>query len=115
MFSVFGEGSLDIINTNASAAEITAWKQSRKTAECYAHLHQCPKGETQSAMARILEKVWPRGDATSEQVAFAIAICQTVLNPNNDIITIKEAVIKEKIRKYKVSFEEIRKKSTTIY
>lgn len=104
MFAVFGEGCLDPINTNATAAEILNWKQSQKTAECFENLHNCPKGETQSMMARILEKVWPKGDASDEQVAFAIAVCQTVLDPNNESISINETLIKSKVEKNKVSF-----------
>ena len=107
MFSVFGEGYLDTINTNASPAEILAWKQSQKTAECFENLHKCPKGEEQSMMARILEKVWPKGDASDKQVAFAITIYQMVLNPNNESILINEMLIKSKVKKNKISFKNI--------
>ncbi|HEX7869523.1 MAG TPA: hypothetical protein VF455_05350 [Chryseobacterium sp.] len=107
MFSVFGENRLDMINTNATAAEIIVWKQSRKTAECFENLHKSPRGEDQSMLARILEKVWPKGDSSEEQLAFAITVCQTVLNPNNDTIVIKD-ILKRKVEKNKVRFKELR-------
>lgn len=108
MFSVFGEGVLVPINTNATAAEIIAWKQSQKTATCFANLYKIPKGEDVSPITRILEKVWPSTKPSEEQMAFAITVCQTILNPNNESILINASLIKSKVEKNKVSFKKLR-------
>jgi hypothetical protein len=104
MFSVFGEGALDVINTNATSAEITAWKHSAKTLACYKNLCKTPDGKDLSIMARILDKVWPKSNASEEQLSFTISICQTILDPVNEIIQINEGVLKSIIQKNKVSF-----------
>jgi hypothetical protein len=104
MFSVFGEGTLDVINTNATSVEITAWKHSAKTLACYKNLCKTPDGEDLSIMARILDKVWPRSDASEEQLSFAISVCQTILDPSNEIIQMNESVLKSIIQKNKVKF-----------
>ena len=57
MFLVFGEALLDPINTNASSTEITEWKNSRKTVECYQNLFKDMHNEEVTFMTRILEKV----------------------------------------------------------
>jgi hypothetical protein len=48
-------------------------------------------------MSRILSKVWPSEEAVDEQVAYAIAVCQTILDPKCEKITISEDLVKNKI------------------
>ena len=60
-------------------------------------------------MSRILEKVWPKADYSDELIAFAISICQTILNPANEAIQINEGIMKELIKENKVIFEIFRK------
>jgi hypothetical protein len=110
LFSVFGESRLDPINTNFSSSEISKWKQSPKTAKCYKKLFiRINKNEEFTYMSRILEKVWPKADYSDELIAFAISICQTILNPANEAIQINEGIMKELIKENKVIFEIFRK------
>ena len=102
MFSVFGESMLDPINTSASSSEITAWKRSPKTSECFKNLFLSINGEP-SYSARILEKIWPKSDCSEVLLAFAIAICETIFNPSNDVIQINETIMKPAITINKVS------------
>jgi hypothetical protein len=102
MFSVFGEALLDPINTNASSTEITEWKNSRKTAEAYQNLFEDMRNEEVTFMTRILEKVWPKTEVSEELSAFAISICQIMLNPKNETIQINEMNMKRRIIRNKV-------------
>ena len=102
MFSVFGEALLDPINTNASSTEITEWKRSRKTAESYQNLFENIRNEEVTFMTRILEKVWPKTEVFEELSAFAISICQIMLNPKNETIQINEMNMKKRIIRNKV-------------
>ena len=74
MFSLFGKGKLDAINTNAISVEIMAWKQFKKTLDCFKNLYMTPEGKGLCTVARISKKVWPREDASIEQFAFTISI-----------------------------------------
>lgn len=102
MFSVFGEALLDPINTNASSTEITEWKNSIKTAECYRNLFEDMHNEKVTFMTRILEKIWPKMEVSVELSAFAISICQIMLNPKNETIQINEMNMKRRIKRNKV-------------
>jgi len=48
-------------------------------------------------MNRILNKTWPDGKAPPEKIAYAIAVCQTMLNPKNKIITMSDHIVKKLI------------------
>ena len=51
-------------------------------------------------MSRILEKVWADSDKASDMfVAFAVSVCQTLLNPRSETIQIKEEVLKRRLKK----------------
>lgn len=55
-------------------------------------------------MSKIIEKLWKvKKDASKIQVAYAISICETYLDPKNQIIQMNENVIKPKIIKNMVS------------
>ena len=110
LFSVFGESQLDPINTNFSSSEIFKWKQSPKMIKCYKKLFICiNKNEEFIYMSRILKKIWSKADYSDKLIAFAISICQTILNPVNKVIQINEGIMKELIKENKVIFEIFRK------
>ncbi|RIB01692.1 hypothetical protein C2G38_2230024 [Gigaspora rosea] len=48
-------------------------------------------------MNRILHKIWPNGKAPPEKIAYAIAVCQTMLNTKNKIIKMSDHVVKKLI------------------
>jgi len=56
-------------------------------------------------MSRILEKVWADSDkATEISVAFAVSICQALLDPDSGTIKIKEDVLERNLKKNLVCF-----------
>lgn len=62
------------------------WKKSTKTNECYQKLfEELEEDSDDTYMNRILNKIWPDGKAPSEKIAYAIAVCQTMLNPKNKL------------------------------
>lgn len=105
IFAVFGENMLPPINTNATAAEIHQWKSTASVRNCYNSLFQTIPGSDIAYVTRITERVWPDPTKrTNPQVAYAVSICQTLLDPNNEIIKIKEKIIKHKLHLNLVSF-----------
>jgi len=54
-------------------------------------------------MVKILKKVFPSGDGSQENVAYAIAVAQAMLNPKYNKITMSDTAIKSKIAKNVVS------------
>jgi hypothetical protein len=104
MFSVFGD-LLDPINNKASHEEIIKWKRSDKTVSCFKLLFvKISNNSEETYMSQILNKIWPSGETTNEKVAYAIAVCQTILDPKQENLTISESVIKNKLAKNLVSF-----------
>ena len=54
-------------------------------------------------MVKILTKIWPSGDGSEENVAYAIAVAQAMLNLKYNKITMSDTAIKSKIAKNVVS------------
>lgn len=103
MFLVFGD-LLESINNKAVPEDVLAWKHSDKTKACYKKLFaKTAHNSDNTFMSRILEKIWPSGEASNEQVAYAISVCQTILDPNYEKIMISEDVVKHKIARNLVS------------
>ncbi|KAF0384567.1 hypothetical protein F8M41_011589 [Gigaspora margarita] len=50
-------------------------------------------------MVKILNKIWPTRNGSDKNVAYAIAVAQTILNPKYDKITMSDTAIKYKIAK----------------
>ena len=104
MFSVFGEGRLDPINTNLTSSEITAWKKSPKTAKAFGNLFKrIRNNEDFTYMTRIFEKVWAKSEISDEQSAFAIAVCKTVINSTIESIKLDKGTIKQQISLNKIN------------
>src|SRR2546430_4968502 len=52
-------------------------------------------------MSKIIDKVWPiKKKAPKVHIAYAISVCEFILNPKNKKIQISEFPIKHKILKY---------------
>jgi hypothetical protein len=102
-FSVFGN-LLDPINNKSSPAAVRTWKSSKKTKDCYKRLFVVvEEGSEETYITKILKKIWPGEDASIENVSFAIAVAQTILNPDYDKITISDTVIKKLMARNLVS------------
>ena len=52
----------------------------------------------------ILQKLFTNSDASNIQIAFAIAVCTTFLNPKYKYINAKESTMKRKVNHYVVGF-----------
>ncbi|RIB09739.1 hypothetical protein C2G38_2207972 [Gigaspora rosea] len=97
LFSVYGN-LIEPINNKAKPDEVIMWKKSTKTNEYYQKLfEELEEDSDNTYMNRILHKIWPDGKALPEKIAYAIAVCQTILNPKNKIITISDHVVKKLI------------------
>ena len=102
-FFVFGN-LLDKIDNLALLKEIQDWKASEKTKNCYKMLFkEIEEGSEETYIARILKKIWPDEDSSEENVAYAIAVAQTILNPGYGKITIEENAVKKLAARHLVS------------
>ena len=107
IFAIFGENELPAININASAAEISRWKSLPSVRNCYDNLFQQTGERNTSRMSRILARVWPNSAIPSQmQQAYAIAICQIFLNPDEKNIKITKKLIKRRLQSNLVSFAD---------
>jgi hypothetical protein len=104
MFSVFGEAQLDSINTNAPPQAVMEWKNSDKTKACYRKLFEpINDDENDTYIARILAKVWPGATPTNMKLAYTITVCQIMLSSHYEKLTMKEDIVKNRLRKNLVS------------
>ena len=102
IFAAFGENQLPTINMNASIIEIQSWKRSDKVKKCYTKLFSSMKeGQPTTYMAHILAKVWESKNVSLINIAYAIVICKTFLNPKIEHIQISETVINLKLLTFK--------------
>ncbi|GET53807.1 hypothetical protein GLOIN_2v1834793 [Rhizophagus irregularis DAOM 181602=DAOM 197198] len=109
IFSIFGS-RLPPINTNAGPSEIAKWKRKPEVKSCFEGLFKKmnPKDKNSSiVLASVIDKVLQNGHSNAE-LAYVLAICSTILNPNHDEIMLKKNIMKQKVKKFLVnnSYEE---------
>ncbi|KAF0517319.1 hypothetical protein F8M41_016932 [Gigaspora margarita] len=71
----------------------------RKNKACYRRLFDEVDDSEVTYMVKILTKIWPSGDGSKENVVYAIAVAQAMLNLKYEKITMSNTVIKHKIAK----------------
>src|SRR5260363_27272 len=106
MFFIFSN-FLDPINSKAKPKEILKWKKSRKTKNCYKLLFARvinSSDEDDTYVFRILNRVWPSGVAFDQKMAYAMAVCQSLLSTNHEKLMISEDIIKEDLKRNLVSY-----------
>jgi hypothetical protein len=98
--------NLPSINTQASPSKIQEWKSKPEVKKCYNNLFRKVKdGQPKTYMSLIIEKLRKENKNPSKiQIAYAIGICETYLNPNNQNIQMSESIMKSKIMNNLVSF-----------
>ena len=107
MFSVFRDCKLPPINSNAKESEIKAWKGDVATKDCFKKLFKkIDPAKPETYMSKILQNLWKgeKKNGAKVQIAFAISICEIVLNPDNPFVSINEDIIKPVLIKNLVSF-----------
>ncbi|CAG8525468.1 10607_t:CDS:1, partial [Scutellospora calospora] len=98
-FFIF-ENLLEPINIKASSETVLKWKRSEQTKVCYKQLfNEVENNSDETYMSQILKRIWPSGDASKENIAYAIAITQTMLNPKYDKIMMSDTAVKNLIKK----------------
>ena len=71
---------------------------------CYSRLFKKVDQSGSTYMTKIIEKIWrKRRNAPKIQISFAISICETYLDPMNQIIQMNEQTMKPRILKNLVS------------
>ncbi|UZO21735.1 uncharacterized protein OCT59_014122 [Rhizophagus irregularis] len=90
---------LPSINTQASPSKIQEWKSKPEVKRCYNILFKKVKdGQPTTYMSLIIDKLRKDNKNPSKtQIAYAISICETYLNPNNQNIQMSESIMKSKI------------------
>ncbi|UZO07608.1 uncharacterized protein OCT59_027889 [Rhizophagus irregularis] len=101
IFSIFGF-RLPPINTNARPSEVAKWKRKPEVKSCYESLFtkMNPKDKNSSiVLVSIIDRVL-QNDHSNAEIAYVLAICSTILNPNHDEIMLKKNIMKQKVKKF---------------
>jgi hypothetical protein len=98
MYFIFPK--LPTINANDPYSEISEWKKNPVVVESHKLLFR-RADESATYMTKIIDKVWSTKKTTPKiHIAYAISVCEFMLDPNNQKIQISEHFIKPKIAKY---------------
>ncbi|RHZ71446.1 hypothetical protein Glove_258g5 [Diversispora epigaea] len=98
IFKIFDK--LPPINSNATAAEITAWKRSLIVLECYKKLFTEIENTSEKYIVRIIKNAWPKKEFIPDShTAWCVSIAEILLNPNNEYIQITEDVVQPFVEK----------------
>ena len=104
IFSIFGS-RLPPINTNAGPSEVAKWKRKPEVKDCFEGLFKKmnPKDKNSSiVLASVIDRAL-QNDHSNAELAYVLAICSTILNPNHDEIMLKKNIMKQKVKKFLVS------------
>ncbi|GET66657.1 hypothetical protein GLOIN_2v1883439 [Rhizophagus irregularis DAOM 181602=DAOM 197198] len=84
---------------DASPSKIQEWKSKAEVKRCYNNLFKKVKDRQPTTyMSLIIDKLRKENKNPSKtQIAYAISICETYLNPNNQNIQMSESIMKLKI------------------
>ena len=89
------------IDAKASPSQVQEWKMKPEVGRCFSKLFKKVNDDQPiTFMKKIVDKLWRESrNAPKIQIAFAISICESYLNPKNQIIQMSEQIIKPKIIK----------------
>ena len=92
---------------NFFPSEVEEWKKNKNIMKSYKKLFRRMVADDSSStfMSKIIDKVWPAKKNTPKvHIAYAISVCQFILDLLNQKVQVSEALLKFKIVKYLVSF-----------
>lgn len=110
VFKEFNLPAIPAVNTALKESEIGKWKGSPTVKICYGNLFKKIKNsDPETYMSRILHILRGKNQLSNMQIAYAISICEIILNPKNLHIQVTESVIKPVLTKNLVSIRNLNK------
>lgn len=106
--AIFFVFNLPEIKNKAKANEISLWKSLPAVATSYDNLFRKIDDNESSPtyMQRIIERVWPKTEASNLHAAWAVSIAELLLDPNNNEIRVTEEIIDSLLEKNLVGFKK---------
>ena len=94
----------------ATSSEIKVWKTLPVVKECYEKLHsKITNEEDETWCGKIINEIWEDTSKVSvEQIAFAVALCESFLNPINEEIKNDSKYLSKRLKRNIVSIKNIR-------
>jgi hypothetical protein len=94
-----------MITKDLKESDIKQWKENVVVKECYKKLYKkIISSEPETYMSRIIQRLRKgKKPLPNLQIAYAISVCEILLNPRNLHIQVTEAVIKPLLTKNLVS------------
>ena|SRR5688572_3264109 len=110
VFKEFNLPTIPAVNTALKESEIRKWKGSASVKICYKNLFKkINNPDPETYMSRILQILKGKNQLSNIQIAYAISICEILLNPKNLHIQVTEFVIKPILTKNLVSIRNLNK------
>lgn len=91
----------------SSPSEIKNWKELRVVKEYYEKLHtNISDDESETWCGKIIQETWPDVEKVSdEQIAFAVTLCESFLNPKNEALKNDSKYLSKRLKRNKVSIK----------
>ncbi|CAB4493023.1 unnamed protein product [Rhizophagus irregularis] len=100
IFKEFNLPTIPAVNTALKESEIRKWKGSPAVKNCYGNLFKKIKNpDLETYMSRILQILKGKNQLSNMQIAYAMSICEIILNLKNLHIQVTESVIKPVLTK----------------
>ncbi|CAB4492039.1 unnamed protein product [Rhizophagus irregularis] len=100
VFKEFNLPTIPAVNTALKESEIRKWKGTPAVKNCYGNLFKKIKNpDPETYMSRILQILKGKNQLSNMQIAYAISICEIILNLKNLHIQVTESVIKPVLTK----------------
>ena len=106
IFATFGEQQLPLIKSNSNPSDISRWKESSEVDACYKKLFKRMKDDADSprTISLIIERVFHGKDYSKAEFSYAVAVCESVLNPKHSSLQLRESTMKSRVKRYMVGF-----------
>ena len=93
----------------AAPSKIKTWKELRAVKECYEKLHsKITDDDDETWCGKIVHEIWGGSPKPSnEQVAFAVSVCESFLDPNNEVLKTDSKYLNKRLKKNIVSIKNI--------
>lgn len=91
-------------------SKVKTWKELQVVKECYEKLHsKITEDDEETWCGKIIHEIWGDSPKTSnEQIAFAVSVCESFLDPNNEVLKTDSKYLNKKLKKKIVSIKNIR-------
>jgi hypothetical protein len=91
----------------STPSEIKAWKALPIVKECYEKLHSKSTNNEATWCEKIINEIWEdTSKVSNEQISFVVTLCESFLNPHNEVLKNDTKFLSKRLKKKVVSIKK---------